>query len=437
MARTIKDSSLDSREARKRLTARPKPYYRLIEEGLHLGFRKPRGRRGRPAGAGKWVCRRYIGGQAYVVEAIGIADDFSDANGKSILDFKQAQNKARTFMPGAKSGPFKVKDALEQYFAKIDAEGRSSYDLRRRIAPHLGRLGDVACDKLTAEELRKWLAAVAHAPARLRTRKGQKQKYRDDPKDADAIRQRQATANRMLTVLKAALNLGYHEGKITSPAAWERVKPFGQVDVARVRYLTIAEATRLINACDRTFRPLVQAALETGCRYAELARLEVADFTVGKQSRRDENGNAVKVEVGTIAVWLSKAGKVRHVVVTDDGIRFFRHLSVGRARADLLLPNARGKAWAKSAQQRPMIEACKHAKIKPRVSFHALRHTWASHSVMNGMPLMVVARNLGHSDTRMVEKHYGHLAPSFIADAVRKDAPRFGVTESDNVSAIR
>jgi hypothetical protein len=32
---------------------------------------------------------------------------------------------------------------------------------------------------------------------------------------------------------------------------------------------------------------------------------------------------------------------------------------------------------------------------------------------------------LGHNDTRMVEKHYGHLAPSFIADAIRAGAPRY------------
>ena len=49
-------------------------------------------------------------------------------------------------------------------------------------------------------------------------------------------------------------------------------------------------------------------------------------------------------------------------------------------------------------------------------SFHALRHTWASHRVMAGAPLMVVAHALGHADTRMVEKHYGHLAPSYIRD---------------------
>ena len=35
---------------------------------------------------------------------------------------------------------------------------------------------------------------------------------------------------------------------------------------------------------------------------------------------------------------------------------------------------------------------------------------------MGGMPLMVVARNLGHADTRMVERHYGHLAPSYVAE---------------------
>ena len=38
---------------------------------------------------------------------------------------------------------------------------------------------------------------------------------------------------------------------------------------------------------------------------------------------------------------------------------------------------------------------------------------------MNGVPLIVVAKNLGHSDTRMVEKHYGHLAPSYVAVAIR------------------
>ncbi len=54
------------------------------------------------------------------------------------------------------------------------------------------------------------------------------------------------------------------------------------------------------------------------------------------------------------------------------------------------------------------------------------RHTYASLAIMNGAPLHVIAKNLGHTDTRMVEKHYGHMAPSYIADEIRKAAPRFG-----------
>ena len=39
MARTVRDAQLESREARSRLEARGKPHYRLIEPGLHLGYR--------------------------------------------------------------------------------------------------------------------------------------------------------------------------------------------------------------------------------------------------------------------------------------------------------------------------------------------------------------------------------------------------------------
>jgi len=43
---------------------------------------------------------------------------------------------------------------------------------------------------------------------------------------------------------------------------------------------------------------------------------------------------------------------------------------------------------------------------------------------------------LGHADTRMAERHYGHLAPSFIADAIRQAAPTFGL-KAGNVQIMR
>ena len=72
-----------------------------------------------------------------------------------------------------------------------------------------------------------------------------------------------------------------------------------------------------------------------------------------------------------------------------------------------------------------MSAACAAARIEPEISFHILRHTWASLAIMAGVPLMVVAENLGHADTRMVEKHYGHLADSYKAQAIRTGGPRF------------
>ena len=86
--------------------------------------------------------------------------------------------------------------------------------------------------------------------ARLRSKKDAKKPNLRalDKADHEAVRRRRASANRTLTVLKAALNRAWREGKISSDEAWRRVEPFEEVDAARVRYLTVAEAKRLLNA---------------------------------------------------------------------------------------------------------------------------------------------------------------------------------------------
>jgi site-specific recombinase XerD len=125
------------------------------------------------------------------------------------------------------------------------------------------------------------------------------------------------------------------------------------------------------------------------------------------------------------------------VVLTEEGAAFFRQHTAGRAGNEVMFCRESGIGWQRSDQSRPMVEACTNGKIKPMISFHILCHTWASLAIMGGAPLMVVARNLGHADTRMVEKHYGHLAPSFIADAIRAGAPRYGVKDDKQVVPLR
>jgi len=123
-------------------------------------------------------------------------------------------------------------------------------------------------------------------------------------------------------------------------------------------------------------------------------------------------------------------------VLTEEGAQFFTQLAAGRAGSEWLLTRD-GDQWQKSAQARPMREACARARIVPAVGIHALRHTYASLSVMAEMPLMVLARNLGHADTRMVEMHYGHLRETYVDAAIKASAPRYGLIKPTNVRVLR
>jgi integrase len=401
MARTLRDSKLDTREARARLKVRGKPYWRLIEPGLHLGYRRLAGK------PGTWCLRRYVGQQAYAVETLGAAaDDFGNADGRGVLSYAQAQ-RALLGRKAKVGATITVATAIERYLAHLADRGKPVDDTTYRVnALILPSLGGVEIGALIPEQIRAWLSALAKSAPRSGAA--------PDKLDAEARRRRQASANRTFTILRAALNLAFHDGHAPSDSAWRRVKAFRDVEVACVRYLTVAECQRLINASESPLRQLVQAGLQTGARYGELGRLEVRDFNP---------------DVGTLNIRISKSGRSRHLVLTGEGQAFFARLCAGR---DGRAPMLAGRWTDTGNLTKPMRQACERARIKPPVSFHALRHTWASLAVMNGVPLMVVAKNLGHADTRMVEKHYGHLAPSYIADAIRAGAPRFGI-EPDTV----
>ena len=94
------------------------------------------------------------------------------------------------------------------------------------------------------------------------------------------------------------------------------------------------------------------------------------------------------------------------------------------------LLRADGDVWGTSHQQRPMDEASERAEISPAVNFHMLRHTHGSLLAMSGVPMGVVAAQLGHADTRMTEKHYAHLAPSYVAQTIRANFPTLGLSDS-------
>jgi len=420
MARRIKDAALDSRAARAKLKPRGEPYYRAVERGAHLGYRR------RANAAGTWLVRAF-NGTAYRAARLSFADDLSDADGVTVLDYWQAVEAVRTRLPeqgraaAVKSvRRWTVNDALDAYLRMLEGEGRLIADSRCRIDALIRpALGKAKLDELTTDQLRRWRDALAKSPPRLRTRNGEKQKYRDVTDD-DGRRARRSSANRVWAILTSALNHAFRDGSVASDRAWRLVRPLAKVGKSRGRYLTVAEAKRLANAADADFRLLVLAALQTGARYGELCALKVADFNA---------------DAGTVHIARSKSGKPRHVVLSTEGQAYFRQLCAGRPGDALMLAKLNGRPWGKSEQKKKIDAACVAARLKPAISFHGLRHTWASLAVMNGMPLMVVARNLGHRDTRMIEKHYGHLREDYVAAEIRKAAPTFGFKPDKKITA--
>jgi integrase len=278
----------------------------------------------------------------------------------------------------------------------------------------------VLIEKLTTDRLLRWRNSLATRPKRVRTKlTAERPATREIPNDDDARRKRKATANRILTMLKAALNRAFQSGSVASDLAWRRVKPFAKVDEAVVRYLTADEARRLVDSCSKDFRGLVQAALLTGCRYSELTRMRASAFNP---------------DSGTIAIRLSK-GKVRHVTLADEGMQCFEIWTRSLLPTDHIFLRDDRAAWGPSHQQRPLDEASKTAEITPLVTFHVLRHTHASQLAMRGVPMAVIAKQLGHADTRMTEKHYAHLAPNYIAQTIRANFPHLGIGETHGPSA--
>ena len=61
-----------------------------------------------------------------------------------------------------------------------------------------------------------------------------------------------------------------------------------------------------------------------------------------------------------------------------------------------------------SLNRNAMDEACKIATLE-QVTFHILRHTYASHLAMNGTTIRTIANQLGHKDTRVTDRHYAHF----------------------------
>lgn len=422
MARTVRDSAIGSRESRLKLRL-GRRYWRGIHEGIALGYRRGK------QGSGTWSARIRLGDGRYVLRLLGSADDHAAANGADVLTFAQAQRKALELEEQARrdegtiTRPVTVSEAAEHYLSWFRQHRKSVKETEHTVNAHiLPDLGTRRVSALKAPELRTWLNQIAERPARLRgSRLGTPRKFKAEPKTVDQKRARKATANRILSVLKAILNKAFQDGLVADDSEWRKVLPFENADEARIRFLSDAEGVRLINASPPDLRALVRAALLTGARFGELVTLR---------------GRDVNVRGAQIYLAPAKSGRSRYVPLNPEGVELFRELVKGKTGDALLFTRGDGAAWGKNHHVRPLADACRRAKVRPAVAFHELRHTYASHLAQAGVDLLTISKLLGHADTRITSKHYAHLADKTLAAAVTK-LPSFAATNADLVSEVK
>lgn len=425
MARSQRDSKLDTRAARLRLKVGQR-YYLQTAQGVALGYRRT------TDGFGNWQVRVMMPDTCYDFRALGRADDYLDANGDDVLNFFQAQQKAReaaeamlnpALVAARAQKPLTVADAAKSYLTWYKDHRQAFRTTEHTVTAHiLPTFGDTLLSALTTTSIRAWHHMLAMQAPRRRTRLGARQNIGEKPTTDPAKRARKSTANRILTVLKAILNRAFENELVADDAPWRRVKPFANADEPITRFLTTAESVTLINACHIDFRPLVKAALFTGARYGELTGLLVADVNLDTE--------AVYIRPG-------KSGKGRNIPLSHEGLIFFRETIEGRPRDAVAFTKSDGSAWGKNHHVRLLRDACHNASIVPAIGFHELRHTYASLLAQAGVDLLTISKLLGHADTRITSRHYAHLADKTLANAVRMHLPSFGHTATKRIATKR
>ena len=402
MARSIRSSTLETRSARLKLPIAKKPIFLRIAPGVGLGYRRNRT-------AGTWVARVADGRGANWTKGIGSADDFDEADGAVILDFWQAQEKARTIGrddPGAGSSkPLTVAQALDAYEADLKTRGGDASNVSR-VRGHLSQIFlDRVVALLASRELRRWRDGLAKSLA-------------------------PATVNRTGTVLKAAFNLvAEHDQRISNRRAWETGLATIP-DAQQSRNVILAEdAVRRIVAeahkQSAAFGLLVEVAAVTGARVGQLSRLEVQDLQANRSDPR-------------LMIPSSRKGRGRksltHRPVPIPPV-LAKRLAVSAASRPSIAPlivKPSGEPWRKSDHSRLFARAARAAGQDPaEVTLYALRHTNIVRQLLAGVPVRIVAVNhdtsiamIERTYSRYIGDHSDALARAALLDTTEPTADR-------------
>jgi site-specific recombinase XerD len=144
-------------------------------------------------------------------------------------------------------------------------------------------------------------------------------------------------------------------------------------------------------------RAMLETAYSGGLRLGEVMRLKLSDI--------DSQRMTIRIEQG-------KGRKDRYVMLSETLLETLRQYWRACKPRVFLFPGRKG-ALSESIAQRALERARGLAGIKKQVSFHSLRHSFATHLVEKGTSVRTIQALLGHRSLQTTER-YTHLAGNYL-----------------------
>jgi len=405
MPRRIRSSQLETRSARLKLPTRRRPFTVRISPGVRLGYR-------RNDTTGSWSVLVANGAGGAWMKVFAIADDHDDADGDRVLDYWQAQDRARTVARGSDEGngdrPITVGEALDFYaddLAARDGETGNISRVRFHLPPSLA---SKTVALLTMRECRRWrdgLLAKGLTPA---------------------------TVKRTSKPLTAALNLAASaDPRISNSNAWKvGLKALPDSHRARNVVLTDDQVRKLVALAyerDHGFGMLIEVAAVSGARVSQIGRLEVRDLLPGaklampssKKGRGHKRVERCKVPIpASLAVTLKQA-------------------AAGRSPDEPLLLRSQGRPWTKTRHTEPFTRIARKVGLDPKVvTMYSLRHSYITRSLLCGIPIRIVA-HLADTSVSQIEQTYSRHIGDHSDAMVRRSLLDLGAPAAGNVLTLR
>ena len=409
--------AFESTEQIKQLNVRSTAYWHSLYQGRHIGIHKPDGT------ICNWTARILTRDKLYRQKCLGSAlelgngaVDYRTALARAFEWFDTSEISALATSPRAigrikdvnicpTGTVYTVGHALRDYceWTRIARSEGGHYNNLVLINYHLiPNFAFLPLEEFNARHLRVLAQQVLETPPKYGFRERQP-RVGIEMLSSDELRRRKRTFNSLVTILKMAFKHAWDNAAIESERPWRCLKRIPVNHSPRTIFLDRNECGRLLDECTPALKKLVLAALYSGCRVGELGSLIVGD--VGKQ------GFGIRVDA-------FKRSPARFVFLPDEGMAFFLAQCEGKSAQDFVLNSDMGKPWRKQHTQL-FRRAVARAGLPRELVFHGLRHTYASDLVRAGVPLDIVAKQLGHASSITVSNTYGHLAEQYREEQVR------------------